>query len=80
VVPCFVGLALGSASWRITPSASSPPPSALGVAILILRFAEDSDNFLNYLRGGLAAYAILGGLLVATTVEVVIGSFEDLQA
>jgi hypothetical protein len=50
-----------------------------GIAILIMTFAENSHNFLNYLRGGLAAYAILGGLLFATMVEVVIGSFEHLR-
>jgi len=49
-----------------------------GIAILILKFAEGSDNFLNYLRGG-SEYAILGGLLFATMVEVVIGSFEQLR-
>jgi hypothetical protein len=49
-----------------------------GIATLILKFAEGSGNFLDSLRGG-SAYAILGGLLFATMVEVVIGSFEHLR-
>jgi hypothetical protein len=49
-----------------------------GIAILILNFAEGSDNFLNYLGGG-SDYAVLGGLLFATMVEVAIGSFEHLR-
>jgi len=51
---------------------------ASGIAILFLNFADKSDHFLDDLRGGLAASAILGGLLFAMIVEIVIGTLEYL--
>jgi len=47
-----------------------------GTAVLLLNFIERPGFFLDDLRGGLAASAILGGLFVASMVEVVIGSIE----
>jgi hypothetical protein len=44
---------------------------ASAIAILLLNFADESDHFLDDLRGGLAASAILGGMFFATIVEIV---------
>jgi hypothetical protein len=47
------------------------------IAILLMNLVE-SEHFLDDLRGGLAASAILGGVIVATIVEAVVATFEYL--
>ncbi len=52
---------------------------ASGITIVLLNFADRSDHFLDNLRGGLAASAILAGLFFATMVEILIVIFEYLR-